>query len=262
MGFTMPAITVDDAVVDIAEQGSGKPLVLLHSLLADRSVFDRIAPRLAKSRRVIMPDLPGFGRSSSAGPAIAGIADRLAGLIAAMRLGPETDVLGNGLGGFVASTLAIRHGAKIGRLVLAGTGVGFSEQGRGAFHVKARGQGMEGVVEIAMKRLFPEPFLAARPDIVEERRRGLLRTNPAFFAEACEALAGLDLRADVGGMRNATLVVVGERDAATPPAMGRELAEAIPGARFMELPGVGHAPMAQDPAAFLASISGFLGLEA
>ncbi len=261
----MTAITVDGAIVDIAEQGSGKPLVLLHSLLADRSVFDKIVPRLAKSRHVIVPDLPGFGGSSSAGPTIAGIADRLASLLSAMRLGPETDVLGNGLGGFVASTLAIRHGAKIGRLVLAGTGAGFSDQGRGAFHVmaeKVRGQGMEGVVEIAMKRLFPEPFLAARPEIVEERRRGLLRTNPAFFAEACEALAGLDLRASVGGIVNATLVVVGALDAATPPVMGRELAQAIPGARFLELPGIGHAPMAQDPEAFLTAISGFLGLEA
>ncbi len=261
----MPAITVDDAVIDIADHGGGKPLVLLHSLLADRSVFDRLVPRLAKSRRVIVPDLPGFGGSSPAGATIAGIADRIAGLLAAMRLGPETDVLGNGLGGFVASTLAIRHGARIDRLVLVGTGAGFSEQGRGAFHVMAgrvREQGMEGVVEIAMKRLFPEPFLASRPDVVEERRRGLLRTNPAFFAEACEALAALDLRTSVGGIANATLVVVGALDAATPPAMGRELAEDIPGARYLELPGIGHAPMAQDPDAFLTAISGFLDLSA
>ncbi len=260
----MPAITVHDSHVDIAEHGDGKPLLLLHSLLADRSVFDRIVPRLARSRRVIVPDLPGFGGSSSAGPTIAGIADRLAGLLAAMRLGPETDVLGNGLGGFVASTLAIRHGARLDRLVLAGTGVGFSEQGRGAFHLMAgrvRELGMEGVVEIAMKRLFPESFLAARPDIVEERRRGLLRSNPAFFAEACEALAGLDLSASIGGITNRTLVVVGELDAATPPAMGRELAEAIPGAQYLVLPGIGHAPMAQDPKAFLSAISGFLELE-
>jgi len=238
----MTAIKVDDAILDVAEHGSGKPLVLLHSLLADRSVFDSIVPRL------------GLGRH-----------DHAAGLLEAMHLGSQTDVLGNGLGGFVASTLAIRHGARFDKLVLAGTGAGFSEQGRAAFHVMAgrvRELGMEGVVEIAMKRLFPEPFIAAHPAIVEQRRQGLLRTNPAFFAEACEALAGLDLRASIGSIANPTMIVVGELDAATPPLMAHELADAIPKARLLELPGIGHAPMAQDPAAFLTAISGFLGLEA
>lgn len=259
----MTQIRIDDSILDVAEHGAGKPLLLLHSLLADRSVFDRVVPELARSRRVIVPDLPGFGGSSSAGSTIAGIADRLAGLFDAMSLGGETDVLGNGLGGFVASMLAIRHGARFDRLVLAGTGVGFSDQGRASFHVMAdrvRGHGMEGVVDIAMKRLFPEAFLAANPAILAERRAGLVKTNPAFFAQACEALAGLDLRDQMHAIANPTLIVVGELDAATPPAMARELTAAIAGATLVELPGIGHAPMAQAPDAFIAAISGFLGI--
>ena len=215
----MTQIQIDDAIVDAAEHGTGKPLLLLHSLLADRSVFDTIIPVLARSRRVIVPDLPGFGGSSSAGSTIAGIADRLAGLFDAMDLGGEADVLGNGLGGFVASTLAIRHGARFDRLVLAGTGVGFTDQGRASFHVMAervRGHGMEGVVDIAMKRLFPEDFLAANPAILAERRAGLVKTNPAFFAQACEALAGLDLRAEMSAIANPTLVVVDDLWHASP----------------------------------------------
>ena len=64
----------------------GKPLVLLHSLLADRSIFDKIVPALAQQRRVIVPDLPGFGASSSAGATIEGIADRIAGLFDALAI--------------------------------------------------------------------------------------------------------------------------------------------------------------------------------
>lgn len=259
----MTQIRIDDATIDFTDQGQGKPLILLHSLLADRSVFDAIVPSLARSRRVIVPDLPGFGGSSPAGATIAGIADRLAHLFEGLALGRDADVLGNGLGGFVASTLAIRHGAKFDRLVLAGTGQGFTEQGRAAFGVmagKVRTDGMEGVVDIAMKRLFPESFLAENPSVVAERRAGLVKTNPAFFAEACEALAGLDLSDAVGSIRNRTLVVVGEFDAATPPAMAREIAAAIPGASLVELPGIGHAPMAQAPTVFLAAISDFLNL--
>ncbi|MBW4656975.1 MAG: alpha/beta hydrolase [Kaiparowitsia implicata GSE-PSE-MK54-09C] len=59
---------------------------------------------------------------------------------------------------------------------------------------------------------------------------------------------------------NSNLGVVGELDAATPPAMAHELVTAISGATLVELPGIGHAPMAQSPEAFISVISGFLGL--
>ena len=133
----MAPVRLHDGVLDIAETGAGKPIILLHSLLADRTVFDRIVPLLAAERRVIVPDLPGFGGSSSAGATIEGIADRIAGLFDALGLGNQADVLGNGFGGFVASALAIRHGAKFDRLVLADTGVAFTPEGKQSFYAMA-----------------------------------------------------------------------------------------------------------------------------
>lgn len=260
----MTTIHLNEGALDVQEMGEGKPLLLLHSLLADRSVFDGIVPALARSRRVILPDLPGFGGSTGVGASIEAIADRLAELFDALPLGPDCDVLGNGLGGFVASTLAIRHGRRFDRLVLADTGLTFPPEGKAAFHVMAervREAGMDSVADIAMKRLFPEPFIAANPEVMAERRRALARTDPAMFAQACEALAALDLSGEAPRIANPTLVVVGELDAATPPILARGLAAAIPGAKLVELPGLGHAPMAQDPGAFLAAIGGFLGFD-
>ena len=146
----MAPVRLHDGVLDIAETGAGKPIILLHSLLADRTVFDRIVPLLAAERRVIVPDLPGFGGSSSAGATIEGIADRIAGLFDALGLGNQADVLGNGFGGFVASALAIRHGAKFDRLVLADTGVAFTPEGKQSFYAMAdrvRQSGVEAVVD-------------------------------------------------------------------------------------------------------------------
>ena len=51
-----------NGTVNAADTGQGTPLFLLHSLLSDRASFDAIAPELAKSFRVIVPELPGFGR--------------------------------------------------------------------------------------------------------------------------------------------------------------------------------------------------------
>ncbi len=260
----MSLIEVNGGRVDVVEVGSGKPLLLLHSLLADRNVFDRIVPTLSQTRRVILPDLPGFGGSSPAGATAQEIADRIAGLFTVMDLGSETDVLGNGFGGFVASCLAIRHGARLDRLVLADTGVIFNEEGRASFHAmvaRVREFGMAGIVDIAVRRLFPEAFIAANPDIAAERRAALLRMEPTIFAEVCSALADLDLTADIGQIRNPTLVLVGSQDAATPPPMARELVQMIPQAQFIELDGLGHAPMVQDPGGFLKAISAFLETE-
>src|SRR5262245_20517220 len=116
-GGDMPVIEANGSI-DVIDRGAGKPLLLLHSLLADRAVFESIVPVLARTRRVLVPDLPGFGGSSPAGPTAQDMADRIAGLFDAMALGTDTDVLGNGFGGFVASTLAIRHGSRFDRLVL------------------------------------------------------------------------------------------------------------------------------------------------
>jgi 3-oxoadipate enol-lactonase len=259
----MTSVRVHDGVLDIAETGVGKPVLLLHSLLADRAVFDRVVPLLATQRRVVVPDLPGFGGSSSAGATIEGIADRIAGLFDALHLGNDVDVLGNGFGGFIASTLAIRHGARFDRLVLADTGIGFTPEGKQSFYAMAervRQSGMEAIVDVAMKRLFPDDFIAAHPEVVAERRAALVRTNPEFFAEACLALAALDLSSQIGTIRNRTLVVVGELDSATPPPMSRALAKALPDAELLEIPGCGHAPMVQAPQTFIETISGFLGL--
>ena len=260
--MSVTSIAVRGGVLEFSEEGSGRPLLLLHSLLADRGVFDQLVPLLADRRRVIAVDLPGFGGSSPVKENVEALADRLAELFPAAGLGSETDVLGNGLGGFIALALAIRHGNLFGRLVVAGTGMTFSETGRSAFQVMAqqvRERGMDAVVERAMKRLFPDEFIARNPEIVAERRAALLKTDPSRFAGTCDALAALDLGPDVGRIRNPTLVVVGSLDAATPPAMARELAARIPGAALVELQGCGHAPMAQDPRGFAAAISAFLG---
>ena len=67
--------------MNAADAGHGTPLFLLHSLLSDRASFDAIAPNLTRSFRVIVPELPGFGRSQAVIGTLADIADRMAELV-------------------------------------------------------------------------------------------------------------------------------------------------------------------------------------
>jgi pimeloyl-ACP methyl ester carboxylesterase len=257
----MPVIRVDGGELDIEQWGEGRDLLLLHSLLADRRSFAGIVPALARSRRVTLVDLPGFGGSSPAGPAIEDAADRVARLLPA--LGAQPDVIGNGLGGFIVVALAARHGTRLGRIVLADTGATFPEGSRAPFRAMAEAvekSGMAAILDTAIRRIFPAPYLAAHPEAVAEREEVLLQMNPANFAAACRALASVDLRAALPTITNPTLVLVGTLDAATPPPLARELAASIPGAELAELPGCGHCPPLEQPGPFVTAIGPFLGL--
>lgn len=255
-----------DGMVQAEVSGSGPTVWVLHSLLADAGSCRPLAAALSGTYRVVLPDLPGFGGSRAAGDLV-GVAARIAA--AMVEDGGTEDggahgqamLLGNGYGAFVALMVALRQPALVSRLVLAGTGAAFSEPGRAAFRGMAgaaAAKGLEAIADIAMRRLFSPAFQAANPELVSERRARFLETDMGVFTQACGDLAALDLRGEVGGLRVPMLVMVGEGDEATPPAMARELAGLVPGAEFEELPGLAHVPQLQDTARFVAAIEGFL----
>jgi len=259
----MQIVTAGGEPLEIEQTGKGPDLVLLHSLLTDPRSFAAVVPALSRSRRVTLVSLPGFGRSAPAGGSIEDSADRLAHFVDA--LGGKPDVLGNGYGGFIALALAARHGEKLGKLVLVDTGAAFPEEGRAPFRAMADAvgkRGMAAVVDAAVRRLFPDDWLAAHPGAAAERREVLLQMNVSSFATACRALAKVDLRPELPRIQNPTVVVVGSLDAATPPPLARELASGIPGARLVELPGCGHCPPLQQPSELVAAIAPFLRIRA
>ncbi|WP_024518980.1 alpha/beta fold hydrolase [Bradyrhizobium sp. Tv2a-2] len=250
-----------DGSVNAAEQGAGTPLFLFHSLLSDRASFDAVVPELAGSFRVIVPELPGFGRSRAVAGGLDAVADRMADLVREAAPVGEAIVLGNGYGGFVALQMAIRHPALAARLILADSGAAFSEPGRQAFRnmaTAAREKGLAAITDVAMRRLFAPEFQAAHPMLMQDRREAFLRTDVGVFGAACEALASLDLRGEVSGVKVPVLVMVGEHDEATPPPMSHELAALLPEARLHIIPGCAHVPQLQSPKLFLEAIADFL----
>jgi 3-oxoadipate enol-lactonase len=247
--------------VNAAQAGEGPPLFLFHSLLSDRASFDAIAPELAKSFSVIVPELPGFGGSKAVSGELAGVADRMADAVKDAARGEGATVLGNGYGGFVALQMAIRHPGIASRFILADSGAAFSEPGREAFRNMAaasRAKGLAAITDVAMRRLFAPEFQESHPDLMADRRAAFLKTDPEVFRAACEALAALDLRPELAKVKVPVLVVVGEHDEATPPPMSHELAALLPQAHLEIIPGCAHVPQLQSPRLFLDAIGGFL----
>ena len=251
------------STVNAAEAGRGTPLFLFHSLLSDRASFDAIAPSLAQLFRVIVPELPGFGRSQAVIGTLADVADRMAQVVREAAADSEAIVLGNGYGGFVSLQMAIRHPALATRLILADCGAAFSEEGRAAFRTMASvaaSKGLAAITDVAMRRLFAPEFQDTHPELMRHRREAFLRTDLEVFRAACAQLAELDLRPELDKVKVPALVLVGEQDEATPPPMSRELAAGLLNARLKIIPGCAHVPQLQAPELFLAAIADFLAV--
>jgi 3-oxoadipate enol-lactonase len=245
-------------MVEHDQHGAGAPLLLIHSLLTELTVFDGVLPRLAEKRRVTRINLPGFGASPPLElTTVAAHADHVARVMDALNLPRDTTVFGNGFGAFVALELAIRHGARFGKLIVADTLAAFPEAARVPFRAMAErvsAGGMQAVLDTAIGRMFPPAFAERHPDVIAARKAALGAVDPGCFARACLALASLDLNSSAPGIRNSTLVLCGALDQTTPPALARELARKIPGARYEEIPGSGHCPMLEQPEALVTAI--------
>jgi pimeloyl-ACP methyl ester carboxylesterase len=254
-------ITLAGGKLSGTRAGAGRDLLIIHSLLADRTAFDPVLPWLAERFRVTLVNLPGFYDSPPIAPGIYNYADLLAEVFDSDGLARDTIVIANGFGGTIAAAMAIRHGDSFGRLVLSDAAAGFPPEGRKAFELMAEKVSIEGIASVAAisaNRVFHKAYLDAHPNAIEERRKVLLGVAPEAFIAACRTLMQTDLVPQLAAIRNPTLVLCGELDAATPPPLCRQMADHIPGARYIELPGCGHCPPLEQPGAFIEAIAEFV----
>ncbi|OIJ93106.1 3-oxoadipate enol-lactonase [Streptomyces monashensis] len=226
---------------------SAPPLLLGPSLGTSYALWDAVAPELSVTHRVMRWDLPGHGGSAAdlIGPG-ATVGD-LAALV--LDLADALDVdrfayAGVSLGGAVGLHLAVHHPDRLTSLAVLcssahfGGGAAWSERAE-----RVRREGLEWLVESADARWFTPGFTV--PRLVRDHREA----DPRAYAACCDALAAFDLRHRLGEITVPTLLVAGREDPATPPAHLRELADAVPGATLVELPGASHLAPAQCPQA-------------
>jgi pimeloyl-ACP methyl ester carboxylesterase len=124
----MPSVEIDGVPIWYEEcgAGDGAPLVALHGgILTFHRSFDDVLPWLAKDRRVIGVELQGHGHTPDTGRAMSidQFADDVAALIDRVAGGGPVDVWGYSLGALTATSLAVRHPAKVRRLVLAASNI-------------------------------------------------------------------------------------------------------------------------------------------
>ncbi|MFF3017876.1 alpha/beta fold hydrolase [Streptomyces sp. NPDC057939] len=245
-------------------RGSGGPgLLLAHG--GGGSVADNFGPildRLAAAHTVVGVDYPGTGGTPRATEPLRldDLADQLVAAADAEGL-ERFAVLGYSLGGNVAVRIAARYPERVSALVLTAT---FARAGRGLGPLAGLWAelGRRGEDELLARLLVPlafseEQLEALDPDGVEGVVRAMAATIPPGSGDHAALVGAADLRGDLAGLDVPALVVVTTGDRLVPPALQRELAAALPGARVAEL-AAGHLPFAERPAEWAALVEEFL----
>ncbi|MFF5476292.1 3-oxoadipate enol-lactonase [Streptomyces sp. NPDC012935] len=236
---------------------SAPPLLLGPSLGTSYALWDKVAPELSITHRVVRWDLPGHGGSAAGliGPG-ATVGD-LAGLVLALAdsLGIERFAYaGVSLGAAVGLHLAVHHPERVSSLAVICSSAHFNGskpwQERAAL---VRREGLAGLAEGANDRWFTPGFTV--PELVQDHRDA----DPGAYAACCDALAAFDLRDRLSEISSPTLLIAGREDPATPPAHLREIADTVPGATLVELPGASHLAPAQCPEAVLTALRAHFG---
>ena len=253
--------------VSVEVTGHGPPLVLLHGWAMHSGMWGPLVAQLARHHRVHAVDLPGHGYSAPIAPCT--LDTMVAAVDGAFTVATRpVAVLGWSLGGLVAMRWAQSRPERVERLALVCTTPRFVAQPDWPHAIAAQTLARFGdELHVAWKHTV-QRFLALQVHNSEHGRAALAtlreqleaRGEPsrAALADALQILATTDLRRDIQGIAPPTLVIAGGRDTLCPPAAGRWLATAIPGARFAEISGAAHAPFLSHPVEFDAALGNFL----
>ena len=246
------------------EAGAGPALVLLHGIGSGADSWRDQLAGLADARHVVAWDAPGYGASTplvAARPLAADYADRLALLFDALGL-ERVALAGHSLGALIAGAFAAARPGRVERLILADAALGHGADPAAPLPSPARSRidDLEalGPDEFALRRAPRLLSSAASPSQVARVRETMAQIRPAGYRQAVAMLAQGDLLSDAKAIAAPTLVLCGSEDTVTPPDTSRALAAAIANARYVELPGAGHASYIEQPVAFSAEVRKFL----
>lgn len=226
----------------------GQPIVLIHSLGTDLRLWDGMIPKLSRYR-VLRFDLRGHGLSDDASESfsIHDLASDVRELLDLRQIDTAV-IVGISVGGLIAMNFALRYSERVRSLILCDTApkIGTSTMWNDRI-AAVRQNGLAPIADAIVARWFTPDFAARQPAIHHAYRNLVTRTSSAGYTGMCEVLRDTDLTAEIGNIQAKTLLICGALDVSTPPEGMRELAQAIPDARFVEIADAAHLPPVEHP---------------
>lgn len=239
----MQTINVNGIELAYERRGTGVPLVLLHGYPLDHHSWDLVAPLLEDTFDLILPDLRGFGQSTTVDSqyTVEDFASDIAGLLDQLGIG-KAAIAGHSMGGYIALAFTKRFPERVIALGLVSTQTPADPPDRKEGRYKTAGdvaeKGISGVVEMMTPKFTNDEKLQITA------RESMGRQKPAAFIGALKAMAERsDTSSLLAGLRIPVVVIHGDADALIAVDRAREVRAAVPQAYYVELNGVGHLPM-------------------
>jgi (E)-2-((N-methylformamido)methylene)succinate hydrolase len=244
--------------------GRGTPVVLLHGVGLNQSIWAGQAKALESDFQAITYDLLGHGRSDPAGPnaPLADWVNQLVDVVRNLALKKFT-LVGFSFGGLIAQAYAAQHSRMIERLVLMSTVYDRSEAQRASVFARlevVKRDGPKATIPAALSRWFSPEFSKANPETMNLYEALLRGNDTASFLSAyeCFATADRDLVGALAEFDRPTLIMTGELDTGSTPAMAQKLAVMIPGAECSIIAGGRHMMLVEKPDEVSSVLHGFL----
>lgn len=261
----MKRFTVNGVELATADRGSGLPLVLVHGFPLHHAMWNAQLEALSGRYRVIAPDLRGFGASGVTEGTVTmeQFADDLAALLDALEIDQPVVLCGLSMGGYIAWAFWRKYPSRVRALVFCDTRAAADSPEAAANRLataeRVMREGPGPVADGMLPKLTAKVAPKMHPEVIETLRQMILSTDPRGIAAAARGMAQRpDATAWLPQIACPTLVLVGQEDAISPVAEMRAIAEAIPGAQFVEIGGAGHMSPMENPAEVNVAIGAFL----
>lgn len=224
----------------------GPVLVLVHGANDQAGTWFTVAPALARTHRVILPDLPGHGESAPrTGPIpISLIVSRLEAVIAEAAPNERITLVGNSLGGWLVMLYALEHPQRVERLVLEASG-GLARPLAVPIVAHTREEAIPILRAVHGPRYEPQEWII---DALLQRAHGspMLR-----LTEHLEH----SIEPRLGELTTPATLIWGEHDGVLPLSYAEALRDAIPNAELKVIKDAAHIPHMQQPERFLQCLT-------
>jgi 3-oxoadipate enol-lactonase len=254
--------TIGDIEVFYTIEGEGPWLTMSHSLACNTTAWDDQAALLSKNFKVLRYDTRGHGQTSATpGPyTLEQLADDAYGLLTALGI-TQTHWMGISMGGMIGQTMALKYPTLFTSLMLIDTTSRRPDNAQamwGARITMAKEHGMASLLESTLERWFTEPFRKTHPKAIQSISDGILSTSVNGFCGCCSAIAQINTLDRLKEIQCPTIVMVGEHDHGTPPAMAKQIHENLSNSEFVLIENAAHIANIEQPEVFNQAIQKFL----
>lgn len=245
----MQKVKINGFNLAFERRGHGLPLVLIHGYPLDHTIWEKIAPLLEKDFDLILPDMRGFGQSSEVESTytVADLASDVAGLLDHLKVG-KAFVAGHSMGGYVALAFARAYPQRLAGLGLISSQVPSDSADGKAGRYKTAAAVAENGASLVADAMPPK--LSADVHVQLFARELIGRQKTAGVIGALKAMAERPDSTDLLKILKVPMLIVhGGADALIPLERGREMMKIASGAHYVELSGLGHMAMMENPQA-------------